>query len=183
MYSSFLDLASLSSPRGEQPTASTQPSATLPSVQEGREGCIRARVKATKASAVRKELALKKRKRFADEVLAVFRKSQGLRLRVGCGDHRFIGIWFVLVEDRIFVRSWSVKSNGWHRAFLKEPRGTIQVGAMEISVRAVPIRGKRLRDVVDRAYLDKYNTAGALKYAKDLALLRSRATTTELVPL
>jgi hypothetical protein len=36
---------------------------------------------------------------------------------------------------------------------------------------------------VDRAYLQKYNTAGALKYAKDLGSSKSRGTTVELVPL
>jgi hypothetical protein len=132
---------------------------------------------------VRKELALKRRKRFADEVLDVFQKSKALRLRAGTGDHRFIGIWFVLVKDRVLVRSWSVKANGWYRSFLKEPRGTIQIANLEIPVRAVRIRSESLRNAVDRAYLDKYNTPGALKYAKDLARQTSRATTTELVPL
>jgi hypothetical protein len=132
---------------------------------------------------VRKELALKRRKRFADEVLDVFQKSTALRLQAGTGDHRFIGIWFVLVKDRVLVRSWSVKANGWYRSFLKEPRGTIQIADLEIPVRAVRIRSESLRNAVDRAYLDKYNTPGALKYAKDLARQTSRATTTELVPL
>jgi hypothetical protein len=45
------------------------------------------------------------------------------------------------------------------------------------------IRGERLRDAVDRAYLQKYNTAGALEYAKDLGSPKSKATTVELVPL
>jgi hypothetical protein len=57
------------------------------------------------------------------------------------------------------------------------------VGAYEVAVRAVPIKSERLRDAVDRAYLDKYNTPGALKYARDLAREKSRATTIELVPL
>lgn len=99
------------------------------------------------------------------------------------GSTEFIGIWFVVVRDRLLVRSWSVKANGWYRTFLTEPRGAIQVAEREIAVRAVPIRGKRLRDAVDRPYLDKYNTGGSLKHAKDLARAKSRATTTELVPL
>ena len=39
------------------------------------------------------------------------------------------------------------------------------------------------RDAVDRAYLDKYNTLGAIKYARDLGSRKSRATTLELKPL
>ena len=123
------------------------------------------------------------KRRFSDGVLAVLRESKGLRIRAGSGPHRLIGIWVVVVKDRVFVRSWSVKPKGWYRTFLKEPRGAVQVADCEIAVRAVRIRKARLRDAVDRAYLDKYNTAGALKYAKDLGSAKSRATTIELVPL
>jgi len=81
--------------------------------------------------------------------------------------------------------SWSesVKPDGWYRTFLNELRGTIQVGDCEVAVRDVPIKSERLRDAVDRAYLDKYSTPGALKYARDLAREKSRATTIKLVPL
>jgi hypothetical protein len=125
---------------------------------------------------------MKAKQQFPDDVLAVLREGKGLRIRAGTSQHRFIGIWVVVVKDRAFVRSWSVKPNGWSRTFLKEPRGTIQVADQEIAVRAVRIKGERLREAIDRAYLEKYNTAGALKYAKDLGSPKSRATTVELVP-
>ena len=81
------------------------------------------------------------------------------------------------------MRSWSVKPQGWYQTFLEEPRGTVQIADREIAVHAVRNRDKRVRDAVDRAYLDKYNTAGALKYAKDLARAKSRATTIKLTPV
>jgi len=124
-----------------------------------------------------------KDKHFPDDLLAALQKSSILRIRAGSGAHRFIGIWFVIVEGRILVRSWSIKPEGWYRTFVKEPRGAIQLGKSEIPVRAKPIRPERLRSAVDRAYLAKYNTKGAIKYAKDLASPKSRATTLELVPL
>lgn len=120
---------------------------------------------------------------FSDHVLALLREGKGLRIRAGSSGHRFIGIWVVVVRNRTFVRSWSVKPNGWYRMFLKEPRGTIQVAGYGIAVHAVRIMDKVTRDAVDRAYLEKYNTAGALKYAKDLGSPKSRATTIELAPL
>ena len=120
--------------------------------------------------------------RFSDHILAVFRESKGLRIRAGTAPHRFIGIWLVVVNDRVFVRSWSVKRRGWYRTFLEEPRGTVQIAKHEIAIRAVRTRDKRVRDAVDRAYLDKYNTPGALKYARDLGSAQSRATTLELRP-
>ena len=87
------------------------------------------------------------------------------------------------MDDRLLVRSWSVKPDGWYRRFLREPRGTIRVGEHEVAICAVPVRSGTLRDAADRAYLEKYNTRGALKYARDLGQEKSRATTLELVPL
>jgi len=125
---------------------------------------------------------MKAKRLFPDEVLAILRRAKGLGIRAGKSQHRFVGIWVVMVEDRVFVRSWSVEPSGWYRTFLKEPRGAIKVAGQEITVRAVRIRDKRLRDAIDRAYLEKYNTPGALKYARDLGQTKSRATTTELRP-
>jgi len=124
------------------------------------------------------------RRRLPDEVLNLLKTSKAIRVRAGAGEHRFIGIWFVMVADRVFARSWSVKPAGWYRTFLKEPRGTMQVGTrkVEFAVRAVHIRSKRLKSEVDRAYLEKYNSGYEVKYAKDLSTEKSRATTLEFLP-
>ena len=104
-------------------------------------------------------------RQFSDEILALLSQSKGLRIRAGAGQHRFIGIWVVVVENRVFVRSWSVKPDGWYRAFLTDAGGAIQVAGEEIAVRAVQMKDKRLRDAIDRAYLEKYNSKGSLQYA------------------
>ena len=121
-------------------------------------------------------------KRFEDDVRAAIRDGKILAIRAGRAPHRFIGIWAVVVEGRVFVRSWSVKPRSWYRTFLQEPRGAIQVAGREIPVRAVRTKSERLKDAVDRAYLEKYRTPGSIKYARDLGRAKSRATTTELVP-
>ena len=119
--------------------------------------------------------------RFSADIVAALRDGKGLRIRAGTR-HRFIGIWVVVVENRIFVRSWSVQTRGWYRAFLTDPRGFVQLGDRTIPVLAVRTRSARLRDAVDRAYLEKYATPGALRYARDLGSPKSRATTIELRP-
>ena len=123
------------------------------------------------------------KERFPDDIVAIIRDGKILGLRAGTQPHRFIGIWAVVVEGRVFVRSWSLKPRSWYRTFLEEPRGTIQVADREIAVRAVRTRSERLKDAVDRAYLEKYKTPGSIKYAQDLGRAKSRGTTTELVPL
>lgn len=124
-----------------------------------------------------------KTQRFPPDVLAKIRDGKILGLRAGTQPHRFIGIWAVVVEGRVFVRSWSLKPRSWYRTFLEEPRGMISVDGQEIDVRAVRTRSDRLKDAIDQAYLEKYHTKGSIQYARDLGGEKSRATTTELVPL
>lgn len=122
-------------------------------------------------------------KRFPQDVIAAIDRGKILGIRAGTQPHRFIGIWAVVVEGRVFVRSWSLKPRSWYRTFLAEPRGTINVDGREIEVRAVRTRSERLKAAVDCAYLEKYKTPGSIQYARDLGGEKSRATTTELVPL
>jgi len=125
---------------------------------------------------------VKAKRHFPDDILAAIGDSKILRIRAGTEPHRFIGIWAVVVEGRVFVRSWSLKPRSWYRTFLEEPRGAVQVAGREIAVRAVRTRSERLKDAVDRAYLEKYDTPASIKYARDLGRAKSRATTTELLP-
>jgi hypothetical protein len=124
-----------------------------------------------------------RRRRLPAEILTALREGRMMGLRAGTQPHRFIHIWPVVVEGRVFVRSWSLKPRSWFRTFLQEPRGALQVGGRELAVRAVRTRSERLKKAIDRAYLAQYKSPGALKFARDLGRARSRATTTELVPL
>src|SRR6476619_5587456 len=101
-----------------------------------------------------------RRRGFSRKVVNAIRDGKILRIRAGTEPHRFIGIWAVVVEDRIFVRSWSLKPRSWYRTFLEEPRGEINVDGKDIKVRAIQTRSERLKDAVDRAYLEKYDTSG-----------------------
>ena len=122
--------------------------------------------------------------RFPEDVVAAIHKGMVIGVRAGSAPplHRFIGIWAVVVEGRVFVRSWSIKPRSWYRTFLEDPTGAMTVGKQEFPVRAIRTRGDRLKALVDRAYLEKYKTPGSIKYARDLIKLKSKATTTELVP-
>ena len=111
-------------------------------------------------------------------------RSTILGIRAGAkSDHRFIGIWAVVVDGRVFVRSWTLKPNGWYRTVLRERAATIQIGRKSLRVRARPVRSERVRDAVERAYVAKYPTPGSRKYVRGFRTERRRDTTTELVPL
>jgi hypothetical protein len=120
--------------------------------------------------------------RFADDVVDLLRKSKILGIRAGSAPHRIIGIWVVVVEERVFVRSWSLEPRSWYRTFLEEPRGIIQIDGAAIPVRAIHTRSERLKKAVDAAYLEKYNTPGSKKYVEGFRRSkRRRDSTTELV--
>jgi hypothetical protein len=119
--------------------------------------------------------------RFSADVLSL-RNGKGLHIRAGTSPHRFIGIWVVVVKDRVFVRSWSVKPDGWYSTFVAEPRGTVRIADRVIEVLAVRIRSTRLCDAIDRAYPEKYSTPGMIRYARDLGSPQSRDATLELRP-
>ena len=120
--------------------------------------------------------------KFSPGALAALRDGKSLAIRAGARPHRFIGIWVVVVADRVFVRSWSLKPRSWWRTFLEEPHGEIQIAGRTIAVRAVRTRSEKVKDAVSRAYLEKYGAGGSLRYARDLGSTKSCATTTELVP-
>jgi hypothetical protein len=122
------------------------------------------------------------RRSFPPRILAQLCDSKILRIRASSGDDRFISIWVVVMKDRVFVRSWSVRPTGWYRAFSSEAQGAIRIADRDISVVAVPTTDKRILDAIDPAYLNKYNTPGAIKDARDLGRPQSRAATLELRP-
>jgi len=126
---------------------------------------------------------MKAKERFAEDILAVIHKEKILGIRAGREPHRTIGIWAVIVEGRVFVRSWSLKPRSWYRTFLEDPYGSIFIADREIPVRAVHTRSERLKDLVSLAYKEKYNTPGSSQYVKDMSRRKSRETTTELVPM
>jgi hypothetical protein len=122
-----------------------------------------------------------KDEKFADDVIDAARKAKILGVRAGT-EHRYTGVWVVVVDDRIFARSWNDKPTGWFRAFRKEPRGMIQIGKLEVPVRAQVPRSTRIRDAVTAAFSKKYNTKGSQKWVDGFAEPERVATTVEFLP-
>jgi hypothetical protein len=122
-------------------------------------------------------------RRFSRPVVTAADKAKIMGVRAGGrSDHRFIGVWCVVVDGRIFARSWTLTKGGWYRTFLDDPLGTIQVGDRELRARAVPVRSERTRDAVEEAYAAKYVTPGARKYVRGFRTPRRREATIEFVP-
>ncbi len=120
---------------------------------------------------------------FSRRRVSAIATSKILGIRAGSRSmHRFIGVWPVVVKGRVFVRSWGLTPGGWYRTFLDDPLGTIQIGDHEVKVRAIRVRGERIRDAIERGYAEKYPTPGSRHFVRGFRTKRRREATLELVP-
>jgi hypothetical protein len=126
-------------------------------------------------------MAPKARRGSAETLVAAIQDARRIALVAGSKPHRFTSLWAVVVDGRVFVRSWSVKPRSWYRTLLEEPRGVLKIREREAPFRAVRTRSTVLKAAVDRAYRAKYDHPGDLPFTRDMTGPKSRATTTELV--
>ena len=119
--------------------------------------------------------------KFSKTIVEAAQSAKIMGVRAGT-EHKYTGVWVVVVEGRIFARSWSDKPTGWFRAFKKQPAGTIQIGEREIPVRGKLVRSARILDAVTMAFGEKYNTKGSQKWVAGFAEPERLATTIEFIP-
>jgi hypothetical protein len=61
------------------------------------------------------------RSQFSSETIAALQKEKIIGIRAGRESaHKVIGVWMVVVEKRLFIRSWSMKPRSWWRTFLED---------------------------------------------------------------
>jgi len=119
--------------------------------------------------------------KFAKDVVEVFRSAKIMGVRAGT-EHRYTGVWLVVVDGRVFARSWNDKPTGWFQAFRKQSSGMVQVGDLELVVRGKVVRGARLREAVTAAYGEKYPTKGSRKWVEGFAEAERVVNTIEFIP-
>jgi hypothetical protein len=118
---------------------------------------------------------------FAADIVEAFRKAKIMGVRAGI-EHRHTGVWVVVVDGRVFARSWNDKPTGWFHAFRKQASGAVQVGDMELPVRGRLVRSARIRDAVTAAYGEKYPTKGSRKWVEGFAEPERVVNTIEFIP-
>ena len=98
-------------------------------------------------------------------------------------DHKFTGVWPVVVNGRVYARSWTLKKDGWYRIV---PGGSVWASFRLATVRfasaPIPARSERVRDTVEDAYAAKFNTKASQKYVRGFRTARRREATMEFVP-
>ena len=120
--------------------------------------------------------------KFPQAIVEAIHAARILGIRAGTKPHRIIGIWVVVVEGRVFVRSYSLKPRSWWRTFREDPRGVIELNGKQFKVRPIFTRSERLKKLVDQAYAQKFPTPGSRVFVEGFKERERRDTTTELVP-
>ena len=103
-------------------------------------------------------------------------------IMAGSQRQTFLDIWMVVVEDRIFARSWGFAEKSWYNSFLEEPVGKIKCGENVFSIKAtVPKDKAEITEKINIAYLTKYNTGHNIEYAKGIVEENHIAKTMEFI--
>ena len=122
-------------------------------------------------------------RRLSRLVIAAADAAGIMGIRAGAkSDHKFRGVWPIVIDGRLFARSWTLTKGGWYRSFLDDPIGVIQVGDREVRIRARQVKSERLRDAVEEGYAEKYPTKASQRYVRGFRTPRRREATIEFVP-
>jgi hypothetical protein len=119
--------------------------------------------------------------RFSRTRLTAIHNTKMLGIQSG-NEHRFTWVWVVVVDARVFIRSWNDKRTGWFRAFAEQPLGAMKIADREVAIRTKKARGERLMKAIESAYAEKYTTPASLHYVRGFKTARRRNATMEIVP-
>ncbi|RXM52870.1 MULTISPECIES: DUF2255 family protein [unclassified Chryseobacterium] len=103
-------------------------------------------------------------------------------IKAGSERTEFLEIWMVVIQDRIFARSWGLAEKSWYNTFLKGSTGQIKCGNTVYRIKAViPEDIDQLTDEINKAYLAKYNFGRNSKYATGIIEDRHIEKTMEFI--
>ncbi|ALD21337.1 DUF2255 family protein [Hymenobacter sp. DG25A] len=118
----------------------------------------------------------------ASDTLSYISQHNLIGIRAGQDRPTFLSIWMVVVDDRIFARSWGLAEKSWFNTFMENPAGAIRCGEVVIPVRAVvPSDLARLNERISQAYLAKYDAGANSPYAQGIIQPQHVARTLEFV--
>ena len=121
---------------------------------------------------------------FHPEILAAIEARSLIGIKAGKQRPDFLDIWMVVVDGRLFARSWGLKERSWYNSFLEESRGAIRVGDDVIEAVAYPIAADDpIQESISAAYLRKYDHGANSFYAQGITQPQHVAKTMEFCPL
>ncbi|WP_223598682.1 DUF2255 family protein [Chryseobacterium sp. GVT01B] len=105
-------------------------------------------------------------------------------IKAGHQRPEFLEIWMVVVQNRIFARSWGLAEKSWYNTFLEDSTGEIQCGETVYSIKAmIPEDVNDLTEEINQAYLTKYNSDHNIQYSRGIIQEKHVVKTMEFIIL
>ena len=103
------------------------------------------------------------------ELIEYLNNNTLIEIKGGLEREKFIEIWMVNVDNRIFARSWNKSKKSWFTEFQK-----IGVGQIKFGEKILNVFGKKtqkddeINEKIDETYLRKYIQPENINYAKGI---------------
>lgn len=121
---------------------------------------------------------------FPESLYTALQEDTLLKVKGGTSRDRFLEIWMVTVDNRVFARSWSKSERSWFTAFLEEGLGEIGYRNQVLQVSGVKVSNDDpIQDKINQAYLTKYTQEGNRYYAEGITQSEYRDYTLEFKPI
>jgi hypothetical protein len=103
---------------------------------------------------------------FSSQAIEYIKTNNLIGIKAGLDRPDFLDIWMVVVDNRIFARSWGFAERSWYNTFMKNPEGQIKCGERIFHIQAtIPKDNSDMTERINHAYLAKYNSDHNIKYA------------------
>jgi hypothetical protein len=123
--------------------------------------------------------------KFSKAFLKCINETQITSMRAGKDRTKFTGIWMVVVNGRLFGRSYYGANRSWYNAFLEGNEGDIKCGKEIIPIKGVkPADVSAITEAINKAYAKKYLIkAYNKKWVDGLCEPERVARTIEFIPM
>ena len=106
---------------------------------------------------------------FPEDFYEYLNQNSLVGIKGGLERPTFLEIWMVEVDKRIFARSWNKSERSWFTKFQEVGVGQIQYGDNILSVKGEKLPHEaELTELINQAYLTKYNTKENLFYSQGI---------------
>lgn len=120
---------------------------------------------------------------FPPEILSEIERRSLIGIKAGTTRPDFLDIWMVVVDGRVFARSWGLSARSWYTSFLADKNGAIRIGEEAVPVQARAIAPEDpLQARISAAYLAKYDRGENSFYAQGITQPQHVAQTMEFLP-
>jgi hypothetical protein len=116
------------------------------------------------------------------EVIEYIKTHNLIGLKAGETRITFLEIWMVVINERIFARSWGFAEKSWYNTFLSDSNGQIKCGETVFNIKAiVPDDLSEISEKINNAYLEKYDNGSNSEYAQGIIRQKHIEKTMEFI--